>query len=69
MAILRMKQVCQKTGLSRTSVWRRIKDHDFPAPMRLGGAKTRAIGWEESSVDHWIASLAEAIESQEVEQN
>ena len=29
------------TGLSRTTIWRRVRDHEFPTPLRLGGLKTQ----------------------------
>ena len=31
-------------GLSRTSLWRRVRAGDFPAPVRLGGQGSRAVG-------------------------
>ena len=37
--ILRVKSVLAATGLSRTTLWRRIRSGDFPRPLRLGGAK------------------------------
>ena len=29
-------------GLGRTTLWRRVKGGDFPAPIRLGGTGSRA---------------------------
>ena len=34
--ILRIPEVVEITGLSRTTIWRRVKSGDFPAPVRLG---------------------------------
>ena len=40
----------------------RIKDGDFPPPVRLGGPHNRAIGWRRSEVHDWIAYLPRSTE-------
>ena len=52
--ILRIPDVVEVTGLSRTTIWRRVKSGDFPAPVRLGSMATRSIGWREGEVERWI---------------
>jgi prophage regulatory protein len=54
-AILRLPEVIARTGLGRTSLYRRIGAGAFPPPVKLG---PRAVGWRESDVDEWIESLA-----------
>ena len=49
--ILRLPQVKARTGLSRTSIYLRVKAGTFPAPISLGD---RAVGWLDSSIDRWI---------------
>src|SRR5438093_8077716 len=51
--LLRWPDVRARTGLSRTTVWRLVRQRAFPAPRRLSG---NAIGWLASEVDAWIAS-------------
>jgi prophage regulatory protein len=51
--ILRIRQVCEKTGMSRAWIYRAIKSGGFPAPLRLS---IRSIGWEEKMVDSWIST-------------
>lgn len=51
--IIRMSQTVRKVGLSRSSVYLRMKAGDFPKPVRLGNAAT-AVGFIESEVDDWI---------------
>jgi prophage regulatory protein len=51
--ILRIRQVCEKTGMSRAWIYGAIKSGSFPAPLRLG---IRSIGWEEQGIDGWISS-------------
>ena len=55
-AIIRRPQVEARTGLSRTSIYNRIRAGTFPAPVSLGG---KAVGWIEAEVNAWIASQIE----------
>ncbi len=50
-SVLRMPQVMVVTGLSRTSIWRRLKEGDFPRPIRLG---PNAVGWKLRDIELWI---------------
>ncbi len=51
MKFLRMKDVCERVGLGRTTVWRLTKEGKFPASHLLG---SRSIGWLESDVEKWM---------------
>jgi prophage regulatory protein len=50
--ILRVADAVQKTGLSRSTIYRLLEAEDFPLPIRLS---KRAIGWTELQLDEWIA--------------
>ena len=50
--ILRLKDVKDRTGLSRSSIYQKIRLGIFPDRVRLGA---RSVGWLESSIDQWIA--------------
>lgn len=50
--ILRRKQVESRTGLSRSTIYDRIRAGTFPAPVSLGA---KAVGWIEAEVDAWLA--------------
>ena len=54
--ILRFAQVREKTGLSRATVYRRIRAGTFPAPLDLGEGGCRSLGWLEDEVDAWVAA-------------
>ena len=58
--ILRTPAVLALIGLSRTSLWRRVRDGDFPAPIRLGGLGSRAVGWRRADVERWLEALPKA---------
>jgi len=51
--ILRRKQVEARTGLSRSTIYLRVSQSTFPAPVSLGA---RAVGWVESEVNDWLAN-------------
>jgi len=53
LAILRRKQVEARTGLSRSTIYDRIKAGTFPAPVSLGA---KAVGWIESEIDAWLTA-------------
>ena len=53
-AILRQREVTTLTGLSKTTLWRRVRAKDFPPALRLGGPGTRAVGWRRSDVEEWL---------------
>ena len=57
--ILRQPAVTDRIGMSRTTLWRRIREGEFPVPVRLG---KNAVGWLESDVENWIASLTKCSE-------
>ena len=49
--ILRLPAVKARTGLSRSTLYLRIKAGTFPEPVSLG---LRAVGWVESEIDEWL---------------
>ena len=57
--IVRIREVMDVTGLSKTTIWRRVRDHEFPVPLKLGGPNTRTIGWREADVEAWLNGLEE----------
>ncbi|HOO50573.1 MAG TPA: AlpA family transcriptional regulator [Alphaproteobacteria bacterium] len=52
--IERLREVLHRTGLSRSTLYLRIANGEFPKPMSLGG---RSVGWLASDVTQWIESL------------
>lgn len=57
LTILRRKQVENRTGLSRSTIYLRISKGTFPKPIDLGGG--RAVGWIEAEIDDWLKSRIE----------
>lgn len=58
--IIRLKQVIELTGLSRSAIYDRLdsksKRHDtsFPKQVKLGTSSHSAVGWREAEVLAWI---------------
>ena len=50
---LRMGDLRQKVGLSRSQIYKLIADGDFPKQNKLG---ERISVWEESKVEEWMVS-------------
>jgi prophage regulatory protein len=51
--ILRLKNVLERTGLSRSTVHRKVHARTFPKPLKIS---ERCIGWRESEVESWLRS-------------
>lgn len=50
-AYYRLRDVARITALSRSTIYRRIAEGRFPAPVRLGG---KASGWAREALQRWI---------------
>jgi prophage regulatory protein len=53
--ILRRKQVEREVGLSRSTIYQRIKDGTFPVPIKLG---LRAVGWRAGDIERFLRDPA-----------
>jgi len=49
--MLRRKTVEDKTGFSRTTIYRLMNQGLFPKCIRIG---IRAVAWDEQEIDAWI---------------
>ncbi len=50
--ILRLKTVLARTGLSRSTMYRKIAEGTFPCQVKIS---IHGAGWRESAIDRWIA--------------
>ncbi len=51
MRLIKLKEVLNKTGLGRSTLYNLMGTSQFPKPIPLG---FRAVGWLESEIDEWI---------------
>lgn len=54
---IRMFEVKERTGLSKTAIYRRMAEGTFPSPIQLG---KRAVAWRSDQLDEWITAQIEA---------
>lgn len=50
--IIRLKTVLTRTGLSRSTLYRKIAEGTFPAQLKIS---VHGTGWHESAIERWIA--------------
>ena len=49
--ILRLNKVLDRTGLSRSTLYRKIERRTFPRQVRIS---ERCVGWREGEVEGWL---------------
>lgn len=49
--ILRLRTVIDRTGLSRSTIYRKIGDGSFPRQVKIS---IHGTGWRESAIKQWI---------------
>lgn len=49
--IIRLKTVLARTGLSRSTMYRKIAEGTFPPQVKIS---VHGAGWRESAVNRWI---------------
>jgi len=63
MKLIRIKEVMNRTGLARSTVYKYISEEAFPKPIKLG---TRAVAWVESEIEAWICGIIEQRDSEAI---
>lgn len=53
--IIRFDTVRARTGLSRSTIYRKIAEGTFPAQLKIS---TNGAGWRESDINRWVADPA-----------
>ena len=53
--IIRLKTVLTRTGLSRSTLYRKIAEGSFPRQVPIS---VHGTGWHKSTVDRWIDNPA-----------
>ena len=49
--IIRLRTVLARTGLSRSTIYRKIAEGTFPAQLRIS---VNGAGWREFEINRWI---------------
>ena len=56
MRIMRLKEVIEKTGLSRSTIYNLISQGKFPKQIDLGA---RSVGWVDTEIEEWLLAKME----------
>lgn len=56
MRLLRIKRVCEKVGIARSTIYQYMQENRFPKNHKLNG---RCVGWLESDIDDWISQCTD----------
>ena len=54
--LIRQVDVTELTTLSRSALYRRMGQGEFPLPLKIG----KAIRWRRTDIEDWLASLEKA---------
>ena len=49
-ALLRLEDVCQLVGISRSTIYKRVSDRTFPSPIRIS---ERSVRWRMTDLTEW----------------
>ncbi len=55
--LLRRSEVEARTGLSTSTIYRLMRAHEFPLPLKIS---SNAVRWWASEIDAWLAGLPRA---------
>ncbi|MEM1235121.1 MAG: AlpA family transcriptional regulator [Pseudomonadota bacterium] len=55
--LLTVREVAERTRLSRATIYKMVRDGDFPRQVQIGANK---VAWLRSEVEAWIQSRADA---------
>jgi len=52
--LLRLPAVMERTGLKRSTLYKRVREGSFPKPVAIG---PQGRAWVDTEVDAWIAEV------------
>ena len=50
-SILRLPDVIARTGLAKSTIYKKIQSNEFPRPVRL---TEKSVGWLSQEIESWI---------------
>lgn len=53
--IIRLNTVLARTGLSRSTIYRKMTEGTFPTQLKISA---NGAGWHESEINRWVANPA-----------
>lgn len=47
-----------KIGIGgRTTIWKKVRDGQFPKPIKLGDAPSSPVRWKEADIEEYLSKL------------
>jgi prophage regulatory protein len=59
--VLRLPQVIQRCGFSRSAIYKLVARNEFPRPINIG---VRAVAWPEDEIEQWLTDRISASRSE-----
>jgi len=56
--LLPMPKVIDLTSFSKATVYRKVADGSFPAPLKIGKSR---VAWRQSDIAAWLAEQSRAV--------
>lgn len=57
--LLRVSEVCRWLNVSKSTIYKWVKDGHFPQPLVLGDHASR---WQESDIEEWLNSRPRGVQ-------
>ena len=54
--LLRLRDVIERTGLARSTIYELMAEDEFPRSVKLG---RRTVAWHEADINEWIETRPE----------
>lgn len=61
--LVSIKDACDVIGVSRTTLWAKIRDGEFPRPIQVGPGRKAFL---QSEIDEWITARVQERDAMEV---
>jgi len=58
--IFRLAEIVEIISVSKATIYRWIAQGSFPKPIKLGGPRSRSVGWKSTDIDEWIKDRVQA---------
>ena len=57
MSFLTVKDLIEMGFGSRVTIWKKVKDNEFPAPMKFGNGVNAPNRWMREDIDNYVSQI------------
>ena len=62
MKLLTVDEITELGLGARTTIWRRVKEGNFPKPIRLGKSHSSPLRWKQEDIENYLNNLSNQYE-------